>query len=76
MLRLTIAQFVHEMGVHWDLVAASAVMVLMPEIVVTTFGQKYLMIGLDVLESHRGEVNEITSSKTPFKNRSYKNSSK
>lgn len=48
MLTLTIAQFVHEIGMAWNLMAASAVMALIPAIVVTIFGQKYVMRGLHV----------------------------
>lgn len=48
LLTLTIVQFVQEIGIRWNLMSASAVIALIPAIVVTIFGQKYVMRGLRV----------------------------
>lgn len=48
MLTLTIVQFVQEIGIRWNLMSASAVIALIPSILITIFGQKYVMRGLRV----------------------------
>jgi multiple sugar transport system permease protein len=48
LLTLTIVQFVQEIGIRWNLMSASAVIALIPAIVVTIFGQKYVMRGLRI----------------------------
>jgi multiple sugar transport system permease protein len=46
MLTVTIVQFVNEIGMEWNLMAASAIIALIPAIAVTLFGQKYITKGL------------------------------
>jgi multiple sugar transport system permease protein len=48
MLTLTIVQFVQEIGIRWTLMSASAVIALIPSILIAIFGQKYVMRGLRV----------------------------
>jgi multiple sugar transport system permease protein len=48
MLTTTIVQFAQEVGMRWNLMSASAVIALVPTIVITIFGQKYVMRGLRV----------------------------
>jgi multiple sugar transport system permease protein len=45
-LTVVMAQFVHEMGIEWHLMSATAVMALIPALVITFFGQKYVLRGL------------------------------
>jgi multiple sugar transport system permease protein len=45
---VVMAQFVHELGIEWNLMSATAVMALVPALVVTTFGQKYVVQGLRI----------------------------
>jgi len=42
------AQFVHELGMEWHLMSATAVLSLGPALLVTVFGQKYVIRGLKV----------------------------
>jgi multiple sugar transport system permease protein len=42
------AQFVTEMGLRWNLMAATAVMALVPAILIALFGQKDLSRGLRI----------------------------
>ena len=46
LLTVTIVQFVNEIGMDWNLMAASAVFALLPAIVITVFGQRYITKGL------------------------------
>jgi len=46
LLTVMIVQFVNEIGMQWDLMAASAIIVLIPTIIITVFGQKYITKGL------------------------------
>lgn len=46
LLTVTMAQFAHELGVAWHLMSATAVMAMIPALIVTLFGQKYLVSGL------------------------------
>lgn len=46
LLTVTIVQFVNEIGMEWHLMAASAIIVLIPTIIITVFGQKYITKGL------------------------------
>jgi multiple sugar transport system permease protein len=46
MLTVRLAQFVHELGIEWHLMSATASMALVPCIIVTIFGQKYIVDGL------------------------------
>ncbi|MFI5339537.1 MAG: carbohydrate ABC transporter permease [Candidatus Methylomirabilales bacterium] len=48
MLTVTMAQFVHELGIEWNLMSATAVMALGPAILVTLFAQEYVVKGLRV----------------------------
>jgi multiple sugar transport system permease protein len=48
MLSVTMAQFVHELGIEWHLMSATAVMAMIPAAIVTLFGQKYVVSGLRV----------------------------
>ncbi|WP_051379780.1 carbohydrate ABC transporter permease [Bradyrhizobium murdochi] len=42
----TMAQFVTETGTEWNLMSATAVLAMMPALLVTIFGQKYVIRGL------------------------------
>lgn len=46
LLTVTIVQFVNEIGMEWNLMSASAMIALIPAIIVTLFGQKYITKGL------------------------------
>lgn len=46
MLTVVMAQFVHEMGMEWHLMSATATLALIPALIVTIFGQKYVISGL------------------------------
>jgi multiple sugar transport system permease protein len=46
LLTVTMAQFVHELGVEWHLMSATAVMAMIPALVVTLFAQRYVVSGL------------------------------
>ena len=48
MLTVSMAQFVREIGIEWNLMAATAVMALVPAILVTLFAQEYVVRGLRV----------------------------
>jgi multiple sugar transport system permease protein len=48
MLTVRMAQFVHETGIEWHLMSATAVMALGPALVVTLFAQEYIVKGLKV----------------------------
>lgn len=47
-LTVVMAQFVHELGMEWHLMSATAIMALVPALIVTIFGQKYVIRGLRV----------------------------
>src|SRR5262249_8153053 len=47
-LTVVMAQFVHELGMQWHLMSATAVLALLPALIVTIFGQKYVIKGLKV----------------------------
>src|ERR1044071_6673703 len=47
-ITVVMAQFVTEMGLHWNLMAATAVMALAPAFLVALFGQKYVIRGLRI----------------------------
>jgi multiple sugar transport system permease protein len=47
-LTVVMAQFVHELGMEWHLMSATAMMALVPALIVTIFGQKYVIRGLRV----------------------------
>jgi multiple sugar transport system permease protein len=47
-ITVVMAQFVTEMGLHWNLMAATAVMALLPAFLVALFGQKYVIQGLRI----------------------------
>jgi multiple sugar transport system permease protein len=47
-LTVVMAQFVHELGMEWHLMSATAVLALVPALIVTVFGQKYVIRGLKV----------------------------
>ncbi|WFU14677.1 carbohydrate ABC transporter permease [Bradyrhizobium sp. CB3481] len=44
----TMAQFVTETGTEWNLMSATAVLAMMPALLVTSFGQKYVIRGLQM----------------------------
>jgi multiple sugar transport system permease protein len=46
LLTVTIVQFVNEIGMEWHLMAASAIIALIPAIIITLFGQNYITKGL------------------------------
>ncbi|MCH7634544.1 MAG: carbohydrate ABC transporter permease [Proteobacteria bacterium] len=48
MITAVMAQFVHELGTEWHLMSATAVMAMGPAMLVTVFGQKYVIKGLRV----------------------------
>jgi multiple sugar transport system permease protein len=45
-LTVAMAQFVHEMGIEWHLMSATAMLALVPAFLLTLFGQKYVIRGL------------------------------
>ena len=45
-LTVAMAQFVHEMGIEWHLMSATAMLALVPAFLLTLFGQKYVIQGL------------------------------
>ncbi len=47
-LTVVMAQFVHELGMEWHLMSATGVLALGPALIVTLFGQKYVIRGLKV----------------------------
>lgn len=47
-LTVVMAQFVHELGMEWHLMSATAILALIPALIVTVFGQKYVIRGLRV----------------------------
>ncbi len=47
-LTVVMAQFVHELGMEWHLMSATAVISLGPALIVTIFGQKYVIRGLKI----------------------------
>ena len=47
-ITVVMAQFVHEMGIEWNLMSATAVLALVPAFVLTLFGQKYVIRGLRI----------------------------
>jgi multiple sugar transport system permease protein len=48
MITVVMAQFVHELGTEWHLMSATAVMAMGPALIITVFGQKYVIKGLRV----------------------------
>lgn len=48
MITVTMAQFVTELGTQWNLMSAMAVLAMVPALVVTVFGQKYVIRGLRI----------------------------
>jgi len=47
-ITVVMAQFVTEMGMRWNLMAATAVMALVPAFLLALFGQKYVIRGLRI----------------------------
>src|ERR1700738_1446288 len=47
-LTVVMAQFVHELGMEWNLMSATAVIALVPALIVTLFGQRYVIRGLRI----------------------------
>jgi multiple sugar transport system permease protein len=47
-LTVVMSQFVHELGMEWHLMSATAVMAMGPALIVTIFGQKYVIRGLRI----------------------------
>ena len=45
---VVMAQFVHEMGIEWHLMSATAMLALVPAFLLTLFGQKYVVRGLRI----------------------------
>jgi multiple sugar transport system permease protein len=48
MITVVMAQFVTERGLRWNLMAATAVMALVPAFLIALFGQKYVIRGLRI----------------------------
>ena len=48
MITVVMAQFVHELGTEWHLMSATAVMAMGPALIITIFGQKYVIRGLRI----------------------------
>jgi multiple sugar transport system permease protein len=42
------SQFVSEMGMQWNLMAATSILALVPAFLLTLFGQKYVIRGLRI----------------------------
>jgi len=47
-ITVVMAQFVHEMGIEWHLMSATAILALVPAFLLTLFGQKYVVRGLRI----------------------------
>src|SRR5262249_50838110 len=47
-ITVVMAKFAAEVGLHWTLVAATAVMALLPAFLIALFGQKYVIQGLRI----------------------------
>lgn len=47
-LTVVMAQFVHELGMEWHLMSATAIIALAPALLITVFGQKYVVKGLRI----------------------------
>jgi multiple sugar transport system permease protein len=47
-ITVVMAQFVHEMGIEWHLMSATAILALAPAFALTLFGQKYVIRGLRI----------------------------
>jgi multiple sugar transport system permease protein len=47
-ITVVMAQFVSEMGMQWNLMAATSILALVPAFVLTLFGQKYVIRGLKI----------------------------
>ena len=47
-ITVVMAQFVHEMGIEWNQMSATAVLALVPAFVLTLFGQRYVIRGLKI----------------------------
>ncbi len=47
-ITVVMAQFVHEMGIEWNLMSATAMLALVPAFMLTLFGQKYVIRGLKI----------------------------
>jgi len=47
-ITVVMAQFVHEMGIEWHLMSATAILALVPAFILTLFGQKYVIRGLRI----------------------------
>jgi multiple sugar transport system permease protein len=47
-ITVVMAQFVHEMGIEWNLMSATAMLALVPAFLLTLFGQKYVIRGLRI----------------------------
>jgi len=47
-ITVVMTQFVSEMGMQWNLMAATAVLALVPAFLLTLFGQKYVIRGLKI----------------------------
>jgi multiple sugar transport system permease protein len=48
LITVVMAQFVHEMGIEWNLMSATAVMAMAPAFLLALFGQKYVIRGLKI----------------------------
>jgi multiple sugar transport system permease protein len=47
-LTVVMAQFVHELGVEWNLMSATAIIAIGPALLLALFGQKYIVRGLRI----------------------------
>ena len=47
-ITVVMAQFVHEMGIEWHLMSATAILALVPAFILTLFGQTYVIRGLRI----------------------------
>src|SRR5438132_3106507 len=47
-ITVVMAQFVHEMGIEWHLMSATAILALVPAFILTLFGQNYVIRGLRI----------------------------
>jgi multiple sugar transport system permease protein len=47
-LTVVMSQFVHELGMEWHLMSATAIRAMGPALIVTIFGQKYVIRGLRI----------------------------
>src|SRR6202007_182466 len=68
-LTVGMAQFGHELGMEWHLMSATAVIALVPALVVTLFGQRYVIRGLRIYPHVRCRAQQRAKEERPRRRR-------